>query len=151
MFEQRLCGVLVLSVAGVDDGGARPPGHQLGGAGMRRADDDRRRVIGRQRLHGVLERLALVDARAGRADVDHIGRQPLGGQFEAGARPRRRLVEEVDDRAPAQRGDLLDLAARDLGEGLGAVEDALDPGAVEVVDRDQVMKATVVHAALILD
>ena len=115
-----------------------PAGDQLGGAGVGRADHDRGRVVGRQRLDRVLERLALVDARAGRADADDVGAESLGGELEARARAGARLVEEVDDRAASERRHLLDLAAGDLGERLGAVEDPLDPGAVQVVDRDQV-------------
>src|SRR5207245_8495261 len=37
-----------------------------------------------------------------------------------------RLVEEVDDRLPAQRRHLLDVALRDLLEGGGGVEDGRD-------------------------
>ena len=135
--EQRLGRVLVLAVPGVDHRGARPARDQRGGAGVRRADHDRGRVVGGQRLHRVLERLALVDARAGRLDADEVGAEALGGQLEARAGAGRGLVEEVDDRAPAQRGDLLDLAPGDLGEALGAAEDALDVVAREVVDRQQ--------------
>ena len=84
------------------------------------------------------------------ADADDVGAEPLGGQLEARAGARGGLVEEVDDGAAAQRGHLLDLPAGDLGERLGAVEDPLDPGAVEVVDRDQVAGHRGAHAALIL-
>ena len=136
--EQRLRRVLVLAVAGVDDGGVGPARDELRGAGVRRADHDRGRVVGRQRLDGVLQRLALRDRRARRADRDDVGGEPLGGQLERAARARRGLVEEVHDRAPAQRGHLLDLASGDLRERRGAVEDPLDPLAVEVVDRQQV-------------
>ncbi len=146
--EQRLGRVLVLAVAGVDHAGGGPAGDELRRAGVRRADHDRRRVVGRQRLHRVLERLALVDARADRADADDVGAQPLGGELEARAGPGPGLVEEVDDGPAAQRGDLLDLPARDLGERLGAVEDPLDPGAIEVVDRDQ-MATDPAHAAFL--
>ena len=102
-------GMLVLAVAGVDHARGRPSRDQPGRARVRGADHDRRGVVGGQRLHGVLERLALVDARARRADADDVGAEPLGGELEARARPRRGLVEEVDDRASAERGNLLDL------------------------------------------
>ena len=137
--EQRLGRMLVLAVAGVDDRGRRPARDQRGGPGVGRADHDRRRVIGRERLHGVLQRLALLDAGATGADRDDVGREPLGGQLEARAGARRRLVEEVDHGAPAQGRHLLDLSPGHLGEGLGPVQDALDPAAVEVVDRDQML------------
>ena len=64
--EQRLGRVLVLAVAGVDDRGGRPAGDQLGGAGPRRADDDRVGLVGAEGQDGVLQRLALLDARAAR-------------------------------------------------------------------------------------
>src|SRR5207244_12623585 len=43
------------------------------------------------------ERLALADAGAGGGEVDDVGAEAAGGQAEAGARPRGRLEEEVDD------------------------------------------------------
>ena len=110
--EQRLRGVLVLAVAGVDHRRARPARHQRGRPHLRRADHDRGRVVGRQGLDGVLERLALVHRRAARLDAHQVGGEALGRQLEARAGARGGLVEEVDHRAPAQRGHLLDLAAR---------------------------------------
>ena len=136
--EQRLGRVLVLAVAGVDHRRGGPAGDQLRGAGVGRADHDRRRVVGRQRLDGVLERLALVDARAGERMLTTSALRRLAASSKLELVRVLGLVEEVDDRAAAERRDLLDLAARDLGEGLGPVEDALDRGAVEIVDRDQV-------------
>ena len=117
--EQRLGRVLVLAVAGVDDRGAAPARDELGGARPGRAQDDRVGLVGAERQHGVLQRLALLDARAAGGEVDDVGRQPLGGQLEGAAGARRGLVEEVEDHPPAQRGHLLDLAVGDLGEALG--------------------------------
>jgi len=71
--EQRLGRVLVLAVARVDDRGRGPARYQFGGAHVRGADDDGGRVVGRERLDGVLERLALVDRRAGAAHRDDVG------------------------------------------------------------------------------
>jgi len=59
--EQRLSRVLVLAVAGVDDGGVGVAGDELRRPDLRMADDDRVRVVLRQRQHRVLERLTLVD------------------------------------------------------------------------------------------
>jgi len=50
---------------------------ELGGARVGRADHDRRRVVRREGVDRVLERLSLVDARAGGADADHVGAEAL--------------------------------------------------------------------------
>src|SRR6202000_1302077 len=78
------------------------------------------------------------DRGAGGSEVDDVGGERLGGQLEGAARARGRLVEEVQHAPSAQRRDLLDLALGDLGERLRAVEDALDPLAVQILDRQQV-------------
>ena len=139
--EQRLRRVLVLAVAGVDHARVGPAGDQVRGADVRRADHDQVGPVGRQRLHGVLERLALLDRAAAASQVHDVGAQRLGGQLEARARARGGLPEEVEHAPAAQRGDLLDLALGDLGEGLRAVQDPLDRRAVEVLDRQQVPHA----------
>ena len=135
--EQRLARVLVLAVAGVDDRRRGPAGDHLGGAGVGVADHDRRRVVGGERRDRVLQRLALVDRGAGRLDRDEVGGEPLGGELEGARGAGARLVEEADDGAAAQGRHLLDVAAADLGEALGAVEDRLDLLAGEVVDASR--------------
>ncbi len=139
--EQRLARVLVLAVAGVDDRGVGPAGDELGGAGVRVADHDRRRFVGGEGGDRVLQRLALVDRGARRLDRDQVGREALRRQLEGGAGPRARLVEEGDDGAAAQSRHLLDVAPADLGEALGAVEDRLDLRSGELLDREQVSHA----------
>ena len=75
-------------------------------------------------LHGVEQRLALGDARRRGAHVDDVGAEPLAGELERGARARRRLEEEVDDRLAAQGRSLLRLGCRRQGERcLSRVED----------------------------
>ena len=140
--EQRLGRVLVLAVARVDDRRRGPARDQLGGAHVRGADHDGGRVVGRQGLDGVLERLALVDRRAGAAHRDDVGAQALGGQLEARRGAGGGLVEEVDHGAAAQRRDLLDLASGDLGERVGAVEDALDLVTGQGLDGEQMPHAS---------
>ena len=81
---------------------------------------------------------AFFSARARRREVDHVGREPLARDLEAGARARRGLEEQVDDGAAAQGRDLLHLALADLDHVLGGVEDALDVGALEVFDAEQI-------------
>src|SRR5439155_24226079 len=90
------------------------------------ANDDRVRSHRLEVSSRVGERLALARARARGADVDRVRREPLGGDLERGAGTRARLVEEVDDRLPAERRHLLDVALRDLLERPGGVEDGAD-------------------------
>jgi hypothetical protein len=92
---------------------------------VRGADHDRGRVVGGEGRDRVLQGLALVDRRSNRLDADHVGREALGGKLEGREGSGARLVEEVDDGAAAERRHLLDVAAPDLGEALGAVEDAV--------------------------
>ena len=115
--EERLGRMLVLAVAGVDDVRRRVAARRGRGApicGV--ADDDDVGVVGADRERRVLQRLALVDRRAGRLDRHHVGREALGGELEARGRPGRGLVEEVHDRAAAQRRQLLHLALERAGE-----------------------------------
>ena len=107
--------------------------------GRRVADDHhvgphRLDVLGR-----VDERLALGEARDARGEVLGVGREPLGGQAEAGAGAGRVLEEEVEDDPPLERGDLLAAAGRDLGERLGRVEDARISSRREVLEPEQVL------------
>ncbi len=108
---------------------------------MRVAQHDRRRFVGGEGGDRVLQRLALVDRGAGGLDRDEVGGEALRGELEGGARARARLVEEGDDGAAAQGRHLLDVAAADLGEALGAIEDRLDLGFGELLDREQVLHA----------
>src|SRR6202042_2891517 len=90
------------------------------------------------RRDGVLQRLALVDRGAGRLDRDEVGGEALGGELEGARGAGARLVEEGDDGAAAQGRHLFDVAAADLGETGGAVEDRLDLVAVDFLDAEQV-------------
>ncbi len=116
--EQRLRRVLVLAVARVHDRGAAPSRDELRGTCPRRAQHDRVGLVRAQRQDRVLERLALLDARAAGGEIDDVGRQPLGCELEGAAGARRGLVEQVQHHPPPQRRDLLDLAVGDLGEAL---------------------------------
>ena len=136
--EQRLGRVLVLAVAGVDDVRARRLGDELRRADVRVPDHDHVRVVLGERQRRVLQRLALVDGRAGRAHGHRVGREPLGGEVEARERARRGFVEEVDDEPAAERRQLLDFAVERARDGGGGAEQPLDVVAVEVGDAEQV-------------
>jgi hypothetical protein len=68
----------------------------------------------------------LLTLRTGRTEVDHIGAQPLLGQFEAHPRARAALEEEVGDGDIPQRRHFLDRPVPDLLEAIGRAEDELD-------------------------
>ena len=129
--QQRLGGVLVGAVAGVDDGGVDPVGggQPVRCAGGPVADDDGVGAHGGQRLGGVLEGLALGDRGALGGEVDDVGGEPLGGGLEGDPGAGGVLEEEVDHGAAAQGGELLDLAVPDGRHLLGGVEDADGVGA----------------------
>ena len=121
--EQRLGGVLVGAVAGVDDRAADPAGvgQPVRRAGGGVADHD---GVGAHRLEGqrgVLEALALGDARALGREVDDVGRQPLGGGLEGDPGAGGVLEEEVDHGAAAQGRQLLDRRGRPGGASSSAV------------------------------
>ena len=137
--EQRLRRVLALAVAGVDDRGAAPFGDELRGARPRGAEHDRVGLVRAEREHGVLQRLALLDARAAGGEVDDVRGEALGGELEGAARARGGLVEEVEHHPPAQGRHLLDLAVGHLGEARRLLGDPLDARAVEILDREQVL------------
>ena len=81
--EERLGRVLPLAVAGIDDRRVRIPGDELRRADLRVPDDDCVRVVRRQRQHRVLERLALVQRRAGCLQRHHVRGELLGRELEA--------------------------------------------------------------------
>src|SRR6266849_633141 len=134
-----LCSRLVHAVARVDD--ARPADARQQVARARRsvAQDDH---VGRHRLdvhRRVGQRLALQDARGRDGDVERVGAEPLLRDFERRPRPGARLVEQVDDRLPAQRRHLLDRPLPDLAHRFRGVEDEIDLVAREVVDAEEVL------------
>ena len=131
--EERLGRVLALAVAGVDDRRAGIACGELRRPDLRVANDDCVRVVRRQRQQRVLERLALVQRRAGRLQRHHVRGELLRGELEARRGPRRRLEEEVEHELALQRRQLL----LHTGEGAGGLEDSLDVGASEVGNGDQ--------------
>jgi hypothetical protein len=130
--EQRLGGVLVGAVAGVDHHRVDPLGQPPGRARGAVADHDRVHPHRLEGDGGVLEALALGDARSLGGEVDHVGTQALGGQLEGDPGPGGVLEEQVADGPAAQRGHLLDRPVGDLGQVRGRVEDPGDVVGVQV-------------------
>src|SRR5947199_402614 len=75
-----------------------------------------------KRARRVREQLALRDGRRATAEVDYAGRKWLARYLKRGARARRRLEEEVDNGATAQRRHFFYLALGDFAERLRGVE-----------------------------
>ena len=139
--EQALGRVLVGTVAGIDDRAFQMLRQQMRRARRGMADHHdvgphRLDVLGR-----VDERLALRQARAARRKVLSVGREPLGGQAEAGPRAGRVLEEQVEDDPALQGGHLLAAARRDLGERLGGIEDRQDLLARQLFQTQQMFPA----------
>ena len=109
---------------------------------MRMAEHDRRRVVGRERLDRILERLTLVDCGATGLDRNDVGREPLGGELERRRSAGARLVEQGHHGLAAQGRHLLDFTAGDLGKARGPFEDRLDQVAVELFHSEQVPHST---------
>ena len=136
--EQRLGGVRVLAVAGVDHVRVDRLRDQIGRAGGGMAHDHHiaptaaivLTVSTSDSPFSTLERSA--------ADVDHIGAEHLAGQLERGAGAGAGFVEEVADGHAAQRGGAGDGAIEHLAHRTGGLEHMLDLAAFEQIDIEQV-------------
>src|SRR2546425_222457 len=137
--EQRLGGVLVLAVAGVDDVGANAVAEELRGSRRRMPDHHHVDPHRLEVLRGVDERLALLHRAAGRGHVHRVGREALFGELEGDARTGGGLEEQVDDGLAAQGGHLLDGSLGHFLERLGGIEDEPDLLGGEVLQPDQVL------------
>ncbi len=100
--EQRLGGMFVRAVAGIDHARFQAAGQKLRRAGRTVAQNEDVRVKASRFLRGVFERFAFRQARSGRGDVDHVRAQPKRGEFKRCARARARFDEEIDQRFAAQ-------------------------------------------------
>src|SRR5205823_11764331 len=123
--EQRLGRMLVAAVTGIDDGAIQFLGEQLNRARFGMADDQHVGVHRVQRHRRVDQGLALVHRARRDRHVDHIAAEPLAGNLERGARPRRVLEEAVDDRAPEQQRALFLGLPIELDIAVGQIEDML--------------------------
>ena len=110
-------------------------------AGLRVADHEHVGVH-RCRLSTVSSSVSplVVDGGAD-VQVDHVGRQALGGDLEGGAGARGVLEEQVEDRLAAQQRDLLHLALGHADEGFGGVEDVREHLARQALDGEEVVQS----------
>jgi hypothetical protein len=86
------------------------------------AHDKQVGVHGAQVVDGIEQGFALARRRLVDVEIDHIGRQALGGDLEGGAGARRVLEEQVEDALAAQQRHFLDITRRDFHEGSGGIE-----------------------------
>jgi len=135
--EQCLGRVLVTAVAGIDDGAVQFFGEQLNRARFGMADDQHVGVHRVQRHRRVDQGLALVHRARRDRHVDHVAAEPLAGDFERGARPRRVLEEAVDDRPAAQQRALLIGLPVEHDIAVGQIEDMLDVLGRQAFDTEQ--------------
>ena len=124
--EQRLGGMFVGAVAGVDDRALHVLGQQV-----RRAGRGWRTTRTSAPMASMLRAVSMNDSPLERleppgGEVLGVGREPLGRQAEAGAGAGRVLEEQVEDDTALKRGNLLAAAGRDLGERLGGIQDRDD-------------------------
>ena len=142
--EQALRRMRVAAVAGIHDVDVRAAhpvqvrGDEMRRAGLRMANDEHVGVHRDEIVDGVEQRLALARRRDADVEVDDVGRQPLGGDLERRARPRRVLEEQVEHRPAAQQRHLLHLALGDRRERHRGVEDAQDDLGGQALERQQV-------------
>ena len=143
--EERLRGMFVSAVAGIDDGRLHQVARQkVRSAGGRVAHHDSVGVHGAQGVQRVHQRFALGNTGARGGDGDGVGAQSLGGDFETSASARGGLEEQIYNHAAAQLvrfapGRLLRLKT------LGAVEDGFDLDSIQRLDSQQ---STGHHASL---
>ncbi len=144
--EQRLGGVLVPAVPGVEDGDVEVAGELAGCTGTAGAHHHAVHAHRIEGQCGVLEGLALGHRGALGGEVQDLGGQSLGREVEADAGPGGVLQEEVAHHLAPQGRDGVALPGGDGQELLGGVEDPHHLGGVEVVDTEQVRHGRRVRA-----
>ena len=148
--EQRLRGVLVRAVAGVDDATVDHPRQQVRRALRAVADDDNVGAERLERFAGVQKRFALGERRRLGGEVDHVGVKPHGGQLETDARAGGRLDEKIDHRASAQGRHFFDRTLTDRLEGASGVEDDANLVGTQRLNVEQ-MFASPIHSLGLMD
>src|SRR3989338_2824386 len=121
------------------------PGQDIGDAGggmpyHNRVDFHRFEIPGRTQ-----DRLPLGKRTAACGDIDRIGREPFGGEFEGRAGPRRVLEKEHHDRLPAQGRHLFDIARGNFLKRLGRFQDKLNLLAAQVLRVQKILMGPFHH------
>ena len=124
--QQRLRGMRVPAIAGIDDAGAGVFGDEAGDARLLVPHDDVIDAHGLQRLHGIEHALAFDDAAAFDVEVGDVRAEAAGGDFKAGARARGGLVKEREDGLAAQGRHFLHAALEEVFELHRVIQHELD-------------------------
>ena len=98
-----------------------------------------RRQIGDRIEHA----LAFAGGRLRDGEIDHVGRQALGGDLEGGACARRVLEENIESRLAAQQRYFFHLALRHADKGFGRVEYLPHDVGRQAIERQQMMQLAV--------
>ena len=124
--QQRLRGMFVRAVAGIDDAGIEDARQEMRRAGRAVANDDEIGIERFQIARGVFQRLAFFERGSFGGEIDDVGGKPLLGKFETDARAGGRFDEKIDDRFAAQGRDFFDGAFADGFESARGIEDGDD-------------------------
>ncbi|MCY1300685.1 hypothetical protein D9M70_502620 [compost metagenome] len=130
--------MLVLTVAGIDDGAGDFLCQESGGTGRGMAHHQHIRVHGVQRHRRIDQRFALFHRGIADRHVHDVGAKPLAGELKRRLRTRRGFEEEVDLRQPPQRRGLFLSLTGDLDGFIGAIEQIGDILLREPLDAEQV-------------
>ncbi|MFM1944055.1 MAG: hypothetical protein RI897_3037, partial [Verrucomicrobiota bacterium] len=136
--EERLGGVFVGAIAGIDDAGIEDAGEEVGCSGGAVTDDEDVGIEGFEIARCIFERFSLFERGGFGGEVDDVGGEAEGGEFERDARPGGGFGKQVDDGFTAQGGDLFDGAFADGLEGGGGIEDGGDFVFGEGLDIEEV-------------
>ena len=146
--EQGLRRVFMRAIARVDHRTVDLLGEQLDRPGVVMADDEGIEVHGIQRHRRIDQRFAFTDRGSRRLHVDHIGPQPLGGQFKARPRAGGGFKKQVHHRLTAQAIILAVGLAILLHIGFRKIENGADLMRIEPFDAEKMAVGVIqcVHA-----
>jgi hypothetical protein len=136
--EQRLRGMLVHAVPGIEDRHVHALGDEGGGAGGGVTNHEAIRPHGFERADGIDERFALLQARRLGLQGHAIGAQPRRSGGEADPRARGRLEKRQGDGFAAQGGQFFERVTLEFLKWLGLIENKKYLGLGESFNSEQV-------------
>ena len=138
--EQALRRMLVGAVAGVDDAAVRCWASRCGAPGDEWRTTTTSMPIASMFLAVSMNVSPLLRLEPPGGEIDGVGAEPLGGQAEAGARPRGRLEEQVDDDLALKIVAFRIAGFANAKKRLRQIEDAIESEAVEPFEAEQIRK-----------